>query len=413
MDNIVFFSSHNHPIEKNIIKEKECNICLEKINSEGYSCIQCNTNICLPCSEKLINLPAYNPKIHKDKLEMEKRAYWRCDFCCKVYHRQISMYCEKCDFDCCISCYSKGDKPVEIYHDFDIKNSTLLKKIENKEIEINVSLLLNNGDIIIGFEDGEIYIIDKEILKEKLIIKEFSKGISDIIQCDNKKVFVCGKDKVIKIFLFNENFSNYNIEDSFQTNSIIKRMFVLNEKILVLTEEKSIEIYEKNKENIFEKKNEKKSNIDSMIIYNSKIYALSSEDKSIKIIDINTFEILKSIEEINVSESYMYILNNDIIIGGKKLIRINSENDEIKEVNELIENIKILLITKLKDNSLVFVINNDQRYDMEQWKLNKEQKYEKYGIKKQIHDKEITSIIQMNDGSLLTTSKDFSIKIWI
>ena len=50
---------------------------------------------------------------------------------------------------------------------------------------------------------------------------------------------------------------------------------------------------------------------------------------------------------------------------------------------------------------------------MEQWKLNKEQKYEKYGIKKQIHDKEITSIIQMNDGSLLTTSKDFSIKIWI
>lgn len=190
-------------------------------------------------------------------------------------------------------------------------------------------------------------------------------------------------------------------------------MFVLNEKILVLTEEKSIEIYEKNKENIFEKKNEKKSNIDSMIIYNSKIYALSSEDKSIKIIDINTFEILKSIEEINVSESYMYILNNDIIIGGKKLIRINSENDEIKEVNELIENIKILLIKKLKDNSLVFVINNNQRYDMEQWKLNKEQKYEKYGIKKQIHDKEITSIIQMNDGSLLTTSKDFSIKIWI
>ena len=106
-------------------------------------------------------------------------------------------------------------------------------------------------------------------------------------------MFVCGKDKVIKIFLFNENFSNYNIEDSFQTNSIIKRMFVLNEKILVLTEEKSIEIYEKNKENIFEKKNEKKSNIDSMIIYNSKIYALSSEDKSIKIIDINSFEILK------------------------------------------------------------------------------------------------------------------------
>ena len=75
--------------------------------------------------------------------------------------------------------------------------------------------------------------------------------------------------------------------------------------------------------------------------------------------------------------------------------------------------IKIILITKLKDNSLIFAINNNNRYDIEQWKLNKDKIYEKYGIKKQIHDKEITSIIQLNDGSLLTTSKDYSIKIWI
>ena len=130
MENTNFFSSHNHPIEKSEIKEKECNLCLEKINGEGYSCIQCNLNICKPCSEKLLKLPSFNPKIHKDKLEMQKRAYWRCDYCCKVYHRQISMYCENCDFDCCIECYSKGEKPILIFHNFDIVNSTLLKRIE-------------------------------------------------------------------------------------------------------------------------------------------------------------------------------------------------------------------------------------------------------------------------------------------
>ena len=48
------------------------------------------------------------------------------------------MYYEDRDFDCCIECYSKGDKPLLIYHDFDILNSTLLKKIEIKKLKLIV-----------------------------------------------------------------------------------------------------------------------------------------------------------------------------------------------------------------------------------------------------------------------------------
>ena len=415
MENTNFFSSHNHPIEKSEIKEKECNLCLEKINGEGYSCIQCNLNICKPCSEKLLKLPSFNPKIHKDKLEMQKRAYWRCDYCCKVYHRQISMYCENCDFDCCIECYSKGEKPILIFHNFDIVNSTLLKRIENKEIEINCSLILNNGDILIGFENGEIDVIDKEILKEKLIIKEYSKGILDIVQNKNGKVFISSKDKNIKVILFNENCTKYIVEEYFQCDKIIKKIFIYEEKLLFLSEEKTIELYQKNEENVYMKINELKDNIDSMIIYNSKIYFTCFDEKIVKIIDINSFETLKIINEIDISKesNLLFLLDDNLIIGGDNLYLINLENVNKKEKVEFQEKINIILITKLKDNSLIFAIKNKNRYDIEQWKLNQEKKYEKYGIKKQIHDKEITSIIQLNDGSLLTTSKDYSIKIWI
>ena len=61
-------------------------------------------DICQICCNKLLCSPQKN---RHHQLYLTKRENWHCDLCQKR-GQNISMYCSKCDYDCCIDCYIKG-----------------------------------------------------------------------------------------------------------------------------------------------------------------------------------------------------------------------------------------------------------------------------------------------------------------
>ena len=98
---------HVHPVvSQNFTSRYRCDMC--KRLGDGticYSCRQCDMDICQICCNKLLCAPQKNR--HQHQLYLTKRQNWRCDLCQKR-GETLSMYCSKCDYDCCIDCYIKG-----------------------------------------------------------------------------------------------------------------------------------------------------------------------------------------------------------------------------------------------------------------------------------------------------------------
>ena len=198
MENIL--SLHPHTINLVLIEKKECNICLKIIEKKNvYNCPQCDLNICEECFENKIkncNIDKEN-NIHKHKLTLLKRGFWICDPCNKKYHRTISMYCEECDYDCCIDCYSKGKELKNIFKNFDLSKSCLLKKIENKNIPIISCNLYENGDFSVKYKDNTEIVFDGESLKEKekekneqILIKQYTNEENIKLEISNFKPYI-------------------------------------------------------------------------------------------------------------------------------------------------------------------------------------------------------------------------------
>ena len=152
-------------------------ICLNIIeNKNSHNCSKCDLNICENCF-KSYKVPENN-KNHKHNLVLLKRGFWICDLCNKKYHRTISMYCDECDYDCCLNCYCKGEELTKSFNNFDISKSILLKKIENKNIPIISCDLYENGDFSVKYNDNNVELIDGESLKEKVMEKEQQKNVN-------------------------------------------------------------------------------------------------------------------------------------------------------------------------------------------------------------------------------------------
>ena len=98
---------HVHPVvSQDFTSRYRCDIC-KRLGDEiiCYSCRTCDMDICQICCNKLLCAPQKNR--HQHQLYLTKRENWHCDLCQKR-GQNISMYCSKCDYDCCIDCYIKG-----------------------------------------------------------------------------------------------------------------------------------------------------------------------------------------------------------------------------------------------------------------------------------------------------------------
>ena len=271
MENIL--SLHPHPIDLTLVEKKECNICLKIIeNRNVYNCVKCDLNICIDCFENKIKICNIDKekKVHKHNLVLLKRGFWICDHCNKKYHRTISMYCEECDYDCCLYCYSKVEELKNIFKNFDISKSILLKKIESKTIPIISCNQYENGDFSVKYKDNTEIFIDGESLKEKKIEENMKQIINQYkyTNDENIKFDILNFEPYIYLKLKDES---YLIGGKTNENNIIRDDLYQ----LILKKDKY--------ESIGVKKQVHDSKITGIIQLNNGYIVTCSEDSSIKI----------------------------------------------------------------------------------------------------------------------------------
>ncbi len=111
---------HKHPLIKNGKLNFPCCVC-SKVEPDEI-CYICSTSeegcknfcFCLECSKYAEEEEML--KLHNHLLKPTKRYGWECDICKKcTYSSGLSMCCETCNFDCCVYCFWKLDKPRIIH----------------------------------------------------------------------------------------------------------------------------------------------------------------------------------------------------------------------------------------------------------------------------------------------------------
>ena len=112
---------HKHQLTKNGKLKYQCCVCTKSDSDED--CYVCSTNeegcknfcFCFQCAKYATEEAML--KLHSNHLlKPTKRYGWSCDICKKcTYSSGISMCCEACNFDVCVSCFWSLDKPRILY----------------------------------------------------------------------------------------------------------------------------------------------------------------------------------------------------------------------------------------------------------------------------------------------------------
>ena len=248
--------------------------------------------------------------------------------------------------------YLNSDLNIKTNDIFDILNNrnekNNIKIISNdiKEKNINKLIVLNNEDLAISTQNGNIIIYDKDNLKEKISIKISDKnlGINDFIEKEGGGLLCCGYEYINYIYLSLNN-KVFDIKQKFDIykkginiNSIIElnnNLFVTsndNEQIQLWRKSfksgkfKCIDCYDcdlndnKGKFNIIYKINNDSFIFNSFNNYNLSLFKINTYDK---------IELKKSIENIKITKG-----NNSIIkIPNEEYLFLSCyENDDSNEI---------------------------------------------------------------------------------
>ena len=111
---------HKHKLIKTGKLNNPCCVC-SKVEPDEI-CYICSTSeeecknfcFCLECAKYASEEEML--KLHNHLLKPTKRHSWCCDICKKcTYSSGLSMCCEQCNFDVCVYCFWKLDKPRIIH----------------------------------------------------------------------------------------------------------------------------------------------------------------------------------------------------------------------------------------------------------------------------------------------------------
>ena len=227
-------------------------------------------------------------------------------------------------------------------------------------------------------------------------------------------------------YIIKNSFSQYCTDNSFIVIESINKILYL----IYSTKNKSIISFDLNNiQKINEIKNAHKeyiSNFHSILDKRNKrnlLMSLSPSDSNIKIWNINNFECLFNIKKIynvgTIRASCFFMYNNNIYIATslfkyndpKPIKILNLNGDQLKEINDSIENVFIIDSYFDEKTSITFLITGNQGH-LRSYNFNENKLYYRYGENdKQSHH---SFIININGEMIqLIESNDFGyIKIW-
>ncbi len=321
-----------------------------------------------------------------------------------------------------------GKKFIELFKEIDNNKIKELhyctQEIKGESGCINHICLLKDGRLISCGNSGELTLIKKSptgIYEKVLCAEVHLKEISFVTQLKNGNIITCSNDNTMKILSVTDD-DNINIEQVLKSHqSSVYKVIEFNEDTLIsISSDLTFKVWKKKFDNyicsntIQFQKYRSYGNI--MKINDNEFVTISVGDYCLKFWDINTLKLIKEIKNIKTcwGMENMCIIDDDILcIGGTDfegyyLIQIS--NHQILTIIRGPE--KVYSIQKCLDGNIIFgIIDQDRSSSLIvcQFINGNLVKIEE---KKACHNDGINSIIELDDGTIVSGSEDNLIKFW-
>ena len=282
--------------------------------------------------------------------------------------------------------------------------------------------ILKDGRLASSSNDTNLNIYSKKNFDLQIKINIHTGPIYFFTQLQNGKIITTSSDKTMKIIsLIDEN--NFKVDQILEGhNDRINKVIEKNKNIIIsFSRDKTMRIWNLSKKNIYQCEKiieflNTNSSSDALILNKKEFITTSYEDHFIKFWDLNNYTNINIFSNIETSyPSALCLLTNKILcIGG-----VNSKGFYLIniETHVLIKNIiafkGIYSVVKCIDNLFAFGVsdlNNKNsivkyKYENGDFKL--------MFIKECAHNSSIWSIVELNDGTIVTGSADKTIKVWV
>ena len=316
---------------------------------------------------------------------------------------------------------------------FNIKDPNIInseiKKIQNNNLHYNIDfqftlkyheldifscIVLNDGRFATGSRDQSIIIYNNKTFKPDLIIKEHRAGISHLLQLSSGMLASCSSDKTIKIFNIKGN--NYEVLQvlNYHNNWVYKLIELSNKKLVSCSSDSSIIFYIE-KDGAYIKENQIVTNGECFCVVQTKeneICYHEGTDSSICFYDLNSNKTISKINKISmVNNKCFNMITKDLLLinGAGKLTIVNVNKYKIVRIIQTYSNCSIYVSCLLNEN---IILTGDSEKEIKQWRI-EDDNLKLISTKANTHDKNISVITKLNDGTILSCSYDNGlIKSW-
>ncbi len=291
---------------------------------------------------------------------------------------------------------------------YDLK---LITSIHSHSDWINSMSIFPSGKLISVSEDKSIKIYDNNTFNIIQNISEAHNGsITNISIKDENNFVTCSFDKTIKTWIKKNNIFTINkIINNAHTNQINKVIYYLNKYLISCSCDKTMKIWEEinNKYQLVTTLRHYHW-VYSVLIFKERKLILSSGWNETKIWDMNTFKLIKNINEVKcrIWNSIIKINEDKVMIAGEKFLKIISfvNLNVIKQINipfncysiGFLEKEKIFLIGGISQDIILY--NSDTLEYIQTFK--------------NVHEKEISGFMTLKNGLIISYSYDETFKIW-
>ena len=302
----------------------------------------------------------------------------------------------------------------DTYDNFNIGDKEPIHLLTDHTSEIVCSTVLKDGRFVTGSVDKSIIIYNNKTFTPDLIIKEHEESINSLIQLSSGYLSSGSTDKTIKIYNINKN--DYSVIQilNYHTKGVTKLIELNNKQLISCSWDGSIIFYKQNNDK-YKKDYSISTNGENGPIIQTKYNEICyyEGNNTICFYDLNKKKINKIINNISVAhyiwDSLLMISKDLLLITGDNIISIVNINSY-----ELIKSIKLFGSERVFTACILnknIILTGDENGRIIQWKIEKDNLKLIY-IKENAHDNWIFTLSKLGNGLILSGSKDKSIKIW-
>ena len=286
--------------------------------------------------------------------------------------------------------------------------------LKNHTFAVLCSTVLKDGRFVTGSNDKSIIIYNKKTFKPDITIKEHNGAVSCIKQLTSDELISCSYDKTIKIYNINENEYKVIQTLTYHTNYVTKIIELKNKQLVSCSLDKSIIFYNKDNNEYKKDYSITTNRKNGPIIQVKENEICYYEDKNT--ICFNDFIKRNNIKKINNISVACYIFDSLLMISKDLLLTTGENIISIINVNSynLIKSVEVYNSGYINAACLLnkdIILTIDQNKRIIQWKIENDN-LEFISIKENAHDNWIYTLSKLGNNHILTGSYDKSVKIW-